>query len=90
MVLTAVRGQEFTEDFTFKNEQGKPVSVPAGSYILTLTRGNSIKQFNLNPTRTGVIWTLTKQDTQELEYNTFYFALTFNGQEITRGVLRVN
>lgn len=90
MILTADRGKPFKEDFTFKDSSGRTIPTPVGAYAVTLSHGNFIKVFSdLNRGPAGVYWTMTPQDTQGLEYSTLYFVLTFNGQEITRGVLRV-
>jgi hypothetical protein len=91
MVFVAARGKAFSEDFTFKNEKGKLIGVPSGDYVLTLEHDKYVRQFtNLRTTRTGIVWSMTEQETQDLKYNNLSFVLTFNGQEIARGILRVS
>lgn len=90
MIFTASRGQAFSEPFTFKNEKGQLIAVPAGEYVLTLERGETVRQFrNLKRERGKIMWNMTANETKALEYSTMYFVLTFNGTEISRGVLRV-
>lgn len=88
--LSATRGAAFAHPFDFKNEKGQAVAAPAGDYVLHLERGASVREFSLQRFRTGVVWNMTAEETQNLEYSTMYFVLNFNGQEIARGVLRVN
>lgn len=88
-LFTAVRGTSFTESFDFKNDKGKPVAAPAGDFRVVLERGALVREYGVKRLRTGVVWTMTSEETNELEYSTMYFALYFNGQEIARGVLRV-
>lgn len=89
-VFNASRGQAFREEFTFKNAAGKPLNVPSGNYVLTLERGNIVREFQPRLARNAIQWLMTADETQALEYSTMYFTLTYNGQEIARGVLRVN
>lgn len=89
MILTARRGQVFTESFNFKNAKGKLIAAPAGDYILTLEHGAYVTQTRLPAQRAGVVWQLSKNEVEALPYSNFYFSLTYNGAEIARGVLRV-
>ena len=90
MIFTASRGQEFVEEFSFKNEKGQSLTVPYGEYVLTLERGDFVKEFkNLRVQRQSIHWIMTAADTLALEYSTLYFQLTYNGIQICRGVLRV-
>jgi hypothetical protein len=67
------------------------LAVPFGEYHLTLERGEFVKEFdNLRVTINTIYWNMTAEETQELEYSTLYFTLTWNGSELARGVLRVN
>jgi hypothetical protein len=90
MIFTASRGQAFREEFTFKNDKGKPQNVPAGDYRLLLERGGLVREFHPRLARNAIQWVMTADETASLEYATMYFVLTLNGQEIARGVLRVN
>ena len=91
MILTATRGQAFKEPFTFKNDKGQLLSAPAGDYRLYLEHGDfSIEYSNLTKLRSEVVWSLSAGETTALPYSTLYFRLTYNGEELTRGVLRVN
>lgn len=90
MIFTASKGQAFTESFTFKSAKGQSLTVPYGDYRLTLERGDFVKEFtNLRVQRSAVIWHITADETDDLKYDTLYFVLTFNGTQVTRGVLRV-
>lgn len=90
MIVTATRGKSFAEPFNFKNEEGEPVNVPTGHYTVSLTRGDYARIFeNLRTIRTAVVWSLTADDVATLPYSSLYFTLNFNGEEITRGILRV-
>ena len=90
MIFTASKGQPFREEFTFKNEKGKPVAIPRGDYRLVLERGDYVREGNLKIAPNAIYWNMTAEETQALAYSTLYFTLAFNGQEIARGVLRVN
>lgn len=92
MNFTASRGQDFVEEFTFKNAAGQALIVPAGDYVLTLERGSFISDASSNLTvqRNRIVWAMSADEVNELKYSSMYFALKFNGQEVTRGVLRVN
>jgi hypothetical protein len=90
MIFTASRGEAFQETFTFKNAQGRPLSIPLGDYRLTLERGDVVRVVPLQVTPSTIYWTMTAEQTRKLEYNTMYFTLSYNGQELSRGVLRVN
>lgn len=90
MIFTATRGKAFREEFSFKNEKGQPLAVPSGEYALFLERGHAVTEGTLRVTRNTIFWTMTADETAALKYSTMYFHLTFNGQEISRGVLRVN
>lgn len=90
MIFTASRGQAFKDKFTFKNEKGKPLNVPSGEYRLILERGEYVTEFkNLTVLRDYIGWNMTAAETNALKYSTMYFTLYLNGQEIARGVLRV-
>jgi hypothetical protein len=90
MMFTASKGQPFAEKFEFKNSQGQPLVVPKGEFVLTLERGDLVRFPQLRLQRNAVIWNMTAEETAALEYSTMYFHLTFDGQEIARGILRVN
>jgi hypothetical protein len=90
MIFTASRGQAFKEEFNFKNPQGRPIAVPKGDFRLTLERGSVAREVPIKVVSGAIIWTMTADEVSNLEYTTMYFHLTFNGQEISRGVLRVN
>jgi hypothetical protein len=91
MILTASRGKPFKEEFNFKNAAGKAIAVPSGDYRLLLERGDFVSVYdNLLKRSNGVVWSLSSSEVDELPYSTLYFAVTFNGGEIARGVLRVN
>lgn len=90
MIVTASRGQVFEEPFNFKNDKGQELNIPVGTFSLTLERGGFVKQFSNLPTRNkSIMWRMTADETRALEYETLYFVLYWNGQEVTRGVLRV-
>lgn len=90
MILTAFRGKDFHEDFAFKSESGEPVVPPVGDYRLVLEHGGFTKEYaRLNRSHAGVVWALTKDEVESLPYTSFFFTLNLNGQEIARGVLRV-
>lgn len=90
MIVTASRGQAFEEPFNFKNDQGQTLNIPVGTFSLTLERGGFVKHWDHLPTRqSSILWRMTADETKALEYDTLYFVLLFNGQEVTRGVLRV-
>lgn len=92
MILTATRGQVFKEPFVFKNEKGQPLGAPSGDYRVYLEHGNdfAIEFSNLTKLRSEVVWSMSGAQTAGLPYSTFYFRLTYNGEELARGVLRVN
>lgn len=91
MILTATRGQSFREPFTFKDANGRPAVIPQGSYRLILEHAPwSAECGSLARSRGELIWSLTEQEVADLPYSTVYFRLTFNGEELARGVLRVN
>lgn len=91
MILTATKGKPFSEEFTFKNSKGKLLTVPSGSYALTLERAGWVQEFtDFRVQRNSIVWRMTADETDALKYSTLYFALTFNGTQIARGVLRVN
>lgn len=90
MILTASRDAAFQEPFNFKNERGQLLTLPTGTYGLTLERGDYVKHFdNLLIRRGSVIWKMTASEVAELPYSTFYFNLYFNEQPLASGVLRV-
>lgn len=89
MILVASRGQAFSEDFTFKNEAGRVMPAPTGTYSLTLEHGDFAKQYPASRAQAGVVWNMTADEVAGLQYSNYYFALYFNGKEVTRGVLRV-
>lgn len=88
-MFQARRGAPFTNAFDFKNDKGQSVPAPAGDYRVVLERGLTVKEFALQRFRTGVVWNMTAEETEQLEYSTMYFVTYFNGMEIARGVLRV-
>lgn len=91
MTFTAFRGRPFKEEFTFKNTSGKVLTVPTGDYKVTLEHGVYVREYtDLRQTRTTIYWTMTAEETKTLEFSTMYFVLTHNGNEVARGVLRVN
>jgi len=90
MILVASRGEAFEEPFNFKNEQGQPTYVPAGSYTLHLERGDFVKEFtNLTRRSNAILWHMTADETKALPYTNLSFELSYNGQPIASGVLRV-
>ena len=90
MILVASRGEAFEEPFNFKNEQGQPAFIPAGRYALLLGRGDFVQEFS-NLTRRGnaILWHMTADETKALPFSNLSFELTYNGQPIASGVLRV-
>lgn len=91
MTFTAFRGEPFREEFTFKNAAGKVIPAPMGDYRVVLERGEFVKVFrNLRITRNTIFWTMTADETDALQFSTMYFTLTHEGNEVARGVLRVN
>lgn len=91
MIFTATRGKAFKEEFSFKNAQGKAVTVPSGDFCLCLERGGVVREYNnLRISRNAIHWIMTAEETQGLEYSTMYFTLSWNDTELARGVLRVN
>lgn len=91
MILSATRGKSFTESFDFKNEKGQLISAPAGRYNLVLQRGDFVQEFNdLRRVTSGVVWSISDAQLASLPHSTMYFVLYFNGEELSRGVLRVS
>lgn len=91
MIVTASRGQALVEPFNFKNDRGQPLNIPVGTFSLTLERGDFVRHWDHMPTsQNSILWKMTAEETNALQYDTLYFVLFFNGQEVTRGVLRVN
>ena len=93
MDFLLTRGRDFQEHFDFKNNRGKPISAPAGSYKLTVTRGDFAREYTpgrgLSRQRTGIIWKIPAKETQDFEYRTLYYTLYVDDQELVRGVLKV-
>lgn len=90
MILVASRGEAFEEPFSFKNDTGQAVAAPSGTWTLTLTRGDFVKDFAKLPVLNhSVIWRMTADETTALRYNNLSFSLALNGQVVVQGVLRV-
>lgn len=91
MILTASRGSNFKEEFTFKNDMGEKINLPVGDYRLTLERGGTVHIYdNLKRGRNSITWNMAADETKALEYETMYFSLTLDGAQLARGVLRVS
>lgn len=90
MIVTASRDKAFEEPFNFKNDKGQPLNLPIGSFSLSLERGDFVKVFDKLPTRNNsIMWRMTADEMKDLPYSSLYFVLYYNGQALTRGVLRV-
>lgn len=90
MDFVLFRGKEFSEDFNFKNPEGKSIALPNGDFKLVLERGRFAKVFRLGEgltrTRTSVTWTI---DDTDFEYSTLYYTLYLDDKELARGIIRV-
>jgi hypothetical protein len=89
MILTATRGRPFSEEFNFKDENGEEMHPPRGKYSLVLEHSPAVLSYDNLLIQGKVVWSLDADETAALPYNLMYFVLTYNGEEITRGVLRV-
>lgn len=93
MDFLLTKGRDFEERFDFKNEQGKPLSAPAGEYRLVLQRGTFARVYKpgsgLYRGQTYVIWKIKASETEDFEYRTLYYTLYLNDQELVRGVIKV-
>lgn len=90
MILSASRGKPFTEVFNFKDAGGGLLSVPSGEYKVHLERAGFVRYYNnLGRVGHGLAWNISKEELDSFPYSTLYFSLLYNGEEIARGVLRV-
>lgn len=90
MIFTAQRGRPFKEEFSFKNANGRAIQVPTGRYVVRLEYGGVVREItDLRVTRNKIFWTMDSDEVDELGYETMYFTLHYNGQEISRGVLKI-
>lgn len=94
MDFIAVRGRGFQENFDFKNSQGKPIAVPPGTFKVVLERGTYAREYTtanhgLAKLRNQIIWNIPAGETKDFAYNTLYYTLYLDDQEVTRGLLKV-
>lgn len=92
MDFLLIKGKDFSENFNFKNSQGKSIALPNGEFRLTLERGSFGRVYTLGNgltrTRTNVTWRIDAEDTN-FEYSTLYYTLYLDDQELARGIVRV-
>jgi len=88
--FTARRGQRFVEDFTFKNESGKQISVPFGNYEVVLERGDYAKVYNdIRYSRSKLTWTMEKEEVDKLPFSVMYYTLKKDSVELDRGIVKL-
>lgn len=93
MNFTLVRGRDFSENLDFKNSQGKPVATPPGEFRIVLERGAFAREYRagagLTKHRSGLVWNIPKEDSENFEFTTMYYILYLEDKEIIRGILRI-
>lgn len=94
MNFTLIKGKDFTEHFDFKNASGKPIALPSGLFRVVIERGGFAREYTvdnggLSLLRNQITWRIAAGDSKDFEFNTMYYTLYLNDDEITRGVLRI-
>lgn len=94
MNFSLVRGKDFSEHFDFKNAAGKPIALPNGSFRIVVEHGGLAREYTvmnggLSRLRNRVNWTISARQSADFEFNTLYYTLYLDDEEITRGLLRI-
>lgn len=94
MNFVLVRGKDFLEHFDFKNDQGSPIALPAGVFRVVLERGGFAREYTvanggLTQHSTRVEWRIPASDSSSFDFNTMYYTLYLDSQELARGVVKV-
>ena len=94
MNFTLVKGKDFTEHFDFKNEQGKSIALPPGTFRVILERGEFVREYTvlnrgLSRLRNRISWRIPAEESASFDFTTMYYTLYLEDREITRGMLKI-